>query len=182
MAPLINAGDEQCTCWLFPELTGRVFPVQNQVDTDRTEGGPRCHEPPPAEDRPETHAGARTWPAASTSNRRPTGVDPVAAAATGGPSCGCACPAAGSRVRTTHRTSTPKPTTRRPTTRSPAGCRTAHARGGVTSIGARSEPGRRGAHVPDSPSRRRDVSISASAAARPTHAVPSTLLPGSSSL
>ena len=41
MLPLINAGDEQCTCWLFPELTGRVFPVQNQVDTDRTEGGHR---------------------------------------------------------------------------------------------------------------------------------------------
>jgi hypothetical protein len=55
-------------------------------------------------------------------------------------------------------------------------------RGGGTSIGARSEPGRRGAHVPDSRSRRRDASISASAATRPTHAVPSTLLPGSSSL
>ena len=182
MAPLINACDEQCTCWPFPELTARVFPVQNQVDTNRTEGVPRCHEPPSAEDRPEAHAGARTWPAASTSNRRPTGVNPVAAAATGGPSCGCACPAAGSRVRTTHRTSTPKPTTRRPTTRSPAGCRAARARGGVTSIGARSEPGRRSAHGPDSRSRRRDASISASAAARPTHAVPSTLLPGSSSL
>jgi hypothetical protein len=182
MLPLINAGDEQCTCWLFPELTGRVFPVQNQVDTDRTEGGPRCHEPPSTEDRREAHAGARTWPAASTSNRRPTVVNPVAAAATGGPGCGCACPAAGSRVRTTRRTSMRKPTTRRPTTRSPASCRAARARGGVTSIDARSEPGRHDVHVPESRSRRRDASISASAATRPTHAVPSTLLPGSSSL
>ena len=139
MAPLINAGDEQCTCWLFPELTGRVFPVQNQVDTDRTEGGPRCHEPPPAEDRPEAHAGARTWPAASTSNRRPTGVNPVVTAATGGPGCGCACPAAGSPVPTTHRTSTPKPTTRKRITPSPGHCRTTRARGGATSMNAPSD-------------------------------------------
>jgi hypothetical protein len=39
-------------------------------------------------------------------------------------------------------------------------------------------PGQSDNIVTDSLSRRLDVSISASAAARPTHSVPSTLLPG----
>ena len=72
--------------------------------------------------------------------------------ATAGPRCGCACPAAGSRARTTPRTSTPEPTTRRPTIPSPSGCPAAHTRGGVMSIDARSEPDRHGASPVGTPS------------------------------
>ena len=136
----------------------------------------------PREGRPDVHARARMRPRASTPNRRRPDVNSAATAEKAGPRCGCACPAVGSPARTTHRISTPEPTTRRPTIPSPPGCPAAHARCGVTSIDVRSEPDRHEVHAPDSRSRRLDLSSSASAAVRPTHAAPSTLLPGSSSL
>ena len=157
-------------------------PCTDHVDTDPAGGGPGCQQRVSAAGRPEVHAGASMSPPAPTSNRRRPDVNRAAPAEKAGSRCGCASPAAGSHARTTRRTSTPEPTTRRPTTPSPSGCPAAHTRAGVTSMNAPSEPGRHDAHAADSRSRRRDVSSSASAAVRPTHSAPSTLLPGSSSL
>jgi hypothetical protein len=155
--------------------------------TDSAGGGPGCRERISAEEGPEAHGRARMRPRASTSNRRRLDVNSAGTAEQAGPRCGCACPAVGSPARTTRRTGTPEPTTRRPTTPSPSGCTAARTRGGVTSIDVRSEPDRHEVHAPDSRSsdsrrRRLDLSSSASAAVRPTHSAPSTLLPGSRSL
>ena len=182
MASLIDAGDGPCACWPFREMAGREFPVRDHLATEPAGGGPGCHEGISAGGRPEVHARARMRPRASTPNRRRPDVNSAGTAEKAGPRCGCACPAVGSPARTTHRTSTPEPTTRRPTIPSPPGCPAAHTLCGVTSIDVRSEPDPHEVHVPDSRSRRLDLSSSASAAVRPTHAAPSTLLPGSSSL
>jgi hypothetical protein len=157
-------------------------PCTDHMATDPAGGGPGCHERIFAEGRPEVHARARMRPRASTPNRRRPDVNCAATAEKAGPRCGCACPAGGSHARTARRISTPEPITRKPTIPSPSGCPAAHTRCGVMSIDVRSEPDRHEVHVPDSRSRCLDRSSSASAAVRPTHAAPSTLLPGSSSL
>ena len=157
-------------------------PCTDHMATDPAGGGPGCQERISAEGRPEVHARARMRPRASTPNRRRTDVNSAATAEKAGPRCGCACPAGGSHARTARRISTPEPITRKPTIPSPSGCPAAHTRRGVMSIDVRSEPDRHEVHVPDSRSRCLDRTSSASAAVRPTHAAPSTLLPGSSSL
>jgi hypothetical protein len=181
MVSLIDAGDGQCACWPFREMAGREFAVRDHMATDPAGGGPGCQEQISAEGGPEAHARARMRPRASTPSHRRPDVNSAGTAEKAGPPCGCACPAVGSHARTTRPTSTPEPTTRRPTIPSPSGCPAAQTRG-VTSIDVRSEPDRHEVHVPDSRSRRLDLSSSASAAVRPTHEAPSTLLPGSSSL
>ena len=157
-------------------------PCTDHTATDPAGGGPGCHERISAEGGPEVHARARMRPRAFTPNRRRPDVNCAATAEKAGPRCGCACPAGGSHARTARRISTPEPTTRKPTIPSPSGCPAAHTRCGVMSIDVRSEPDRHAVHVPDSRSRCLDRTSSASAAVRPTHAAPSTLLPGSSSL
>ena len=159
-----------------------IVPCTDHMATDPAGGGPGCQERIPAEGRPEVHARARMRPRASAPHRRRPDVNSAATAEKTGPRCGCACPAVGSHARTARRISTPEPTTRKPTIPSPSGCPAAHTRRGVMSIDVRSEPDRHEVHVPDSRSRCLDRTSSASAAVRPTHAAPSTLLPGSSSL
>jgi hypothetical protein len=156
-------------------------PCTDNTATDPAGGGPGCHERISAEGRQGVHARARMRPRASTPNRHRPDVNSAATAEKDGPRCGCACPAVGSHARTARRI-TPERTTRKLTIPSPSGCPAAHTRCGVMSIDVRSEPDRHEVHVPDSRSRCLDRSSSASAAVRPTHAAPSTLLPGSSSL
>ena len=174
---LIIWSDERCTCCSFRPMRRREF----AVDVDREDVG--CHPSGPAAIAPEPRARAFTEPPASLSSRPPPRVHGAGNAGNGGSRCGCACPAAGSPAQTTPRTSTPEPTTRRPTTPSPSAIRAAHTRGGAMSTNEQSEQDRRMAgHPSASFNRRRDASISASAAARPAQDAPSTLLPGSSSL
>ena len=161
----------------------REFAEYDHTGTVPDREDDKCHPSGPATIAPQVCARARTQPSMSTSSRPPPRVYGVGNAGNDGSRCGCACPAAGSHARTAPRTSTPEPTTRRPTTPSPSVIRAAPNRAGVMSTNARSESDLCPAlHPSASFNRRRDASISASAAARPAQEAPSTLLPGSSSL
>ena len=165
---LIIRADERSTCWSFrPTRAGSSLDTTTRARS-QTERTIKCHPSGPATIAPQVCARARTQPSVSTSSRPPPRVYGVGNAGNDGSRCGCACPAAGSHARTAPRTSTPEPTTRRPTTPSPSVIRAAHTRAGVMSTNARSEPDLCTAlHPSASFNRRRDASISASAADAP---------------